>query len=222
MARLQDGGYISTDDLARELNVSVQTMRRDLNILESQHQLRRYHGGAGGVNKESNKGDAGAVEQLSTIAKTIVGELETGSCLYIDSPLIGEILVGLLPEEVYYLITRHIELIAIARRNPFIGVFFLGKDLSPGGDDVSIQMSMIKKIPRCVDCCIVEVDYIDNDGFFFDDCFQDASVKRHFLQRSQRQYIVCRRDTRAGRPLVKLGAIDHNKRVFQLTGRLTQ
>ncbi len=217
LARLQECGYISTEDLAREFNVSVHTIRRDLNILESQHQLRRCHGGAGELNKSGNSGSHAGVEQIMAVAQAIVDELEAGSCLYIDSPSIGEALVGLLPEDVFYLITQHIELIGVAQKNPFIGVFFLGRELSPGDADASIQMAMTKWLTRRVDYCIVEADYIDNDGIFFDDCFHRASVKRHFLQWSQRQYVVCRKEADARRSLVKLGTAGRNKRVFLLT-----
>ncbi|TQI80932.1 DeoR/GlpR family transcriptional regulator of sugar metabolism [Serratia fonticola] len=216
LSLLQDCGYISTDELAKVLNVSVHTIRRDLNMLESQHQLRRCHGGAEALNKQSSREHAPETEQAITIAKAIVTELEAGSCLYIDSQTVGAAVVGLLPEEVYYLITQHIELIGIARRNPFIAIFFLGRELSPGDADVSIQMSMIKWLPRPVDYSIVEVDYIDNSGIIFGDCFKYPSVKRHFLRGGQRQYVVYRQDDCTRRSLVKLGAMDRHKRVFCL------
>ncbi|WP_431222092.1 DeoR family transcriptional regulator [Serratia sp. L9] len=217
LARLKDYGYISTGDLASELDVSVHTIRRDLNILESQHRLRRCHGGAGELSKEDDRRNAGIAEQVIAIAKAIVADVSAGSCLYVDSPSMGEILVGLLPEEVCYLVTQHMELIAVAQKNPFISIFFLGRELSPGGDDASIQMSMAKRLPRSVDYCILEVDHIDSDGILFDDCFQQASVKRHFLQRSQRQYVLCRQPAGVFHSLVKIGAADHHKRVFWLT-----
>lgn len=216
LARLQDGGYINTDDLAKEFNVSVHTIRRDLNILEEQHQLRRCHGGAGALNNGNGEPIADA-EQINVIAKAIVAELEAGSCLYVDSPSIGKILVALLPEENYSLITQHVELIGVAQKNPFIGIFFLGRELLPGDGDISIQMSMAKKIRRRIDYCIVEVDYIDNNGIFFDDCFQRAAVKHYFLQLSQRQYVVCRKDANIRHSLVKIGMADHKKQVFWLT-----
>ncbi|HGM5489749.1 TPA: DeoR family transcriptional regulator [Serratia fonticola] len=217
LARLQDCGYISTDELARELNVSVHTIRRDLNILECQHQLRRCHGGAGELNTPSNVGNSYGYEQVRAIANIIVGELEIGGCLYVDSPSLGETLIGLLPEEACYLITPHIELIEPARSNPFIGIFFLGRDLSPGGDNVSIQMSMAKRLTRRVDYCIVEADYLDADGIAFDDCRQKVAVKRHFLANSQRQYVVCHHATMPTYPLVKIGAANHLRQRFILT-----
>lgn len=216
LARLQECGYISTDELASELNVSVHTIRRDLNILECQHQLRRCHGGAGELNKHQDGKGIFGVEQIMAIAKAIVSELEAGSCLYVDSQILGEVLIGLLPEESYYLITPHVELIVQAQKNPFIGVFFLGQDLSPNGDNVSIQMSMAKKLSWRVDHCIIEADYIDGDGNVFDPCHQQVAVKRHFLTCSRRQFVVCHHEVFPDHPLAKIGTASHLRRAFFL------
>lgn len=217
LARLQECGYISTDELARELNVSVHTIRRDLNILESQRQLRRCHGGAGELNKVPEAINSYGIEPIRAIANAIVDALEIGSCLYVDSPSLGETLIGLLPEEEYYLITPHIELIEPAQSNPFIGIFFLGRDLSTGGDNASIQMSMAKRLTRHVDYCILEADYLDADGIVFDDCRQQVAVKRHFLACSQRHYLICHHTAMPSYPLVKIGAASHLRQRFILT-----
>ncbi len=46
MALLQQSGSVSVDDLRVKLDVSVVTIRRDLNVLEERGLLRRTHGGA--------------------------------------------------------------------------------------------------------------------------------------------------------------------------------
>ena len=43
---LQQVGTVSVEDLSAKLDVSVVTVRRDLNILEERGLLRRNHGGA--------------------------------------------------------------------------------------------------------------------------------------------------------------------------------
>jgi DeoR family transcriptional regulator of aga operon len=43
---LRESGSVSVDDLSRDLNVSVVTIRRDLDLLEQQGLLSRTHGGA--------------------------------------------------------------------------------------------------------------------------------------------------------------------------------
>lgn len=46
LAELQQNGSVSVDDLSRQLEVTVVTIRRDLAELEAQGRLRRTHGGA--------------------------------------------------------------------------------------------------------------------------------------------------------------------------------
>ena len=47
IARLvHDHGFMSVEELARSLNVTPQTIRRDINVLCEHNILRRYHGGA--------------------------------------------------------------------------------------------------------------------------------------------------------------------------------
>ena len=40
-------GYLSTEELARILEVTTQTIRRDINLLCESGVMRRYHGGVG-------------------------------------------------------------------------------------------------------------------------------------------------------------------------------
>jgi DeoR/GlpR family transcriptional regulator of sugar metabolism len=46
LAALQSGGAVRVTDLAAELSVSEMTVRRDLDVLDSQDLLRKVHGGA--------------------------------------------------------------------------------------------------------------------------------------------------------------------------------
>lgn len=49
LTKLQNAGSVSVDDLSSELEVSVVTVRRDLDLLEQRGLLRRTHGGATSV-----------------------------------------------------------------------------------------------------------------------------------------------------------------------------
>lgn len=50
---LREEGRVSVVDLARRLDVTTETVRRDLNLLENEGQLRRVHGGAVPVGRGS-------------------------------------------------------------------------------------------------------------------------------------------------------------------------
>ena len=46
IALVREHGFMPIDTLARELDVTPQTIRRDINLLCEENILRRYHGGA--------------------------------------------------------------------------------------------------------------------------------------------------------------------------------
>ena len=48
--RLQAYGKVNAADLARQLDVSMETVRRDLDVMEKEGLLRRVHGGAVKIN----------------------------------------------------------------------------------------------------------------------------------------------------------------------------
>ena len=47
MERIQKSGFVTTEELVEQFNVTPQTIRRDLNELAKKNTLRRHHGGAG-------------------------------------------------------------------------------------------------------------------------------------------------------------------------------
>ena len=47
LSLVRERGFVSIDSLAKHFSVTTQTIRRDINKLCKNGQLRRYHGGAG-------------------------------------------------------------------------------------------------------------------------------------------------------------------------------
>jgi DeoR/GlpR family transcriptional regulator of sugar metabolism len=65
--RLAEAGVIRTQDLSDELRVSVETVRRDLAVLESEGILERVHGGAASVDQRLS-------EEPSFLDRSAIGE----------------------------------------------------------------------------------------------------------------------------------------------------
>jgi DeoR family fructose operon transcriptional repressor len=84
------GHVISTDDLVRRLQVSAETVRRDLALLEDQGAIRRVHGGAAAVTDrrvvEPSIGERRTIrhEAKAEIARLAVGLFENGQTIVID------------------------------------------------------------------------------------------------------------------------------------------
>lgn len=89
LARLSKAGQVTTDDLAVELGVSVETVRRDLHVLEGRHQLERVHGGAvlsGKAQLEAPRHErrTHAFAEKQAIARTICDHLPDDALVFLD------------------------------------------------------------------------------------------------------------------------------------------
>ena len=89
-------GYASTEELVVELDVSPQTIRRDLNILAEQDLIRRHHGGAAPSSTAENSDYIERKQffpsQKSAIAREVAKRIPNGASLFID--------IGTTPEAV--------------------------------------------------------------------------------------------------------------------------
>ena len=54
LKQLRKKGFLATEQMARDFAVTMQTIRRDINMLSSRGLLRRYHGGAGAASSVEN------------------------------------------------------------------------------------------------------------------------------------------------------------------------
>ncbi len=96
-------GYVSTEDLVERFNVSPQTIRRDLNELAAENQIRRHHGGA--TVPSSSENTAYATRKVlqqrekDTIAQALVQHIPDGATLFID--------IGTTPEAVARALLDH-------------------------------------------------------------------------------------------------------------------
>ena len=88
-ALVREHGFMSVEQLARELEVTPQTIRRDIGILSAENVLRRYHGGAalGDVLLEGEFGQGGRHsrrEEKNAIAQLIAAHIPDNASLFIS------------------------------------------------------------------------------------------------------------------------------------------
>lgn len=128
-------GEISVQDLADELNVTSETIRRDLSILEKEGEIIKIHGGA--MKKKSvSEGSFEQRLELNRDEKMILARYAAGlvsqhDTLYIDSCSTTLLFSGLLPMVAFTVFTNS-ALIAdkIASQNALAKVYVLGGEYS--------------------------------------------------------------------------------------------
>lgn len=87
---LESRGYMTVEELARALFVSVPTVRRDLTALERENSVRRTHGGATYVDSRSRLWPLELRSHVQSEAKRRIGRLaaglvQDGDMIFIDS-----------------------------------------------------------------------------------------------------------------------------------------
>ena len=89
-AYLRENRYADLHTLAEVFNISLSTVRRALNALESRGIVRRHHGGAALASADNGAGydfitqDTRQTAEKHAIARHIAGQIETGSTIILD------------------------------------------------------------------------------------------------------------------------------------------
>ena len=82
-------GYMRIDQLAASLDVSTQTIRRDLKKLSQDGVLSRYHGGAGqassAINRELEKRAVSQTEEKQRIARAVAERIPDRSTVFLSA-----------------------------------------------------------------------------------------------------------------------------------------
>jgi DeoR family glycerol-3-phosphate regulon repressor len=194
-ARLRETGRVAVDELAAHFDVSVQTIRRDLNEMSEARVVTRVHGGAivaSGVTNlayEARKLVAHPHKRL--IGEAAAGLIADGSSLFIN--------IGTTTEEVaralggrsgLLVVTNNLHVAAELYRNRAIEVVVTGGSVraSDGGVVGASAVEMIQKFR--VDTAVIGISAIDPDGTLLDFDIREARVARAIIDNARRVILV--------------------------------
>lgn len=210
MARHQ--GRVTVEELSARLEVTPQTIRRDLNELCAQNLLARVHGGAVA---------ASGVENLSYDARRRISELEKQAIGRAAAAQIHDhaslfINIGTTTEEVaraladrsgLLVITNNLNVVDILCRNPNIEVIVAGGRVRHS-DRAAIGASAVDFINHFkVDVAVIGASAIDEDGSLLDFDLSEVQVSQA-IQRNARSVILVADKEKLGRPApVRIGHI---------------
>ncbi len=121
-------------DIAESLDVSIDTIRRDVKELDAEQKLRKVHGGAislGFVNFNPKNQNIYAIEEKTKIAEKAVSLLKEGSVLLIDGGTTCVELARAIPHELQLTcFTLSLPVALELLTKPNIQVIFIGGQLS--------------------------------------------------------------------------------------------
>ncbi len=137
LAKARHAGRVEVRSLAEELDVTPETIRRDLTVLERRGLLHRAHGGAIPVDRLSVEPDvphreAMLSEEKERIAQMALSEVPHGGSIILDAGTTTARLAALLPHDIELTVVTHsIPIAATLATRPNIQLHLLGGHVRP-------------------------------------------------------------------------------------------
>ena len=135
LQHLNSNGSLRTTEIAKELGVTEETVRRDFEKLEQVGALKRSHGGAMAV--DSSRLDFTRrvrAEQNATakalIAKAALAHIKPGKTLYFDASTTVHELAIRMPDQPVTILTNALQTALVLSEKPSVRVVVLGGNLS--------------------------------------------------------------------------------------------
>ncbi|MBS4220095.1 DeoR/GlpR transcriptional regulator [Bacillus sp. FJAT-49711] len=138
---LEENGRVWAKDLASKFEMSIDSIRRDLSIMEEQGLLKRTHGGAIPITKVRNMAQPrsirygeGSVYQ-NDIAKLAVTYIKENQTVFIGGAAIHFVMMKYLPKDISYtVVTNSVEIAYYLRDLGNIQVYLIGGFVKSSGN----------------------------------------------------------------------------------------
>ncbi|MGG8362470.1 DeoR/GlpR family DNA-binding transcription regulator [Bacillus cereus] len=137
---LNTDGRVIAKDLAKRFDMSIDSIRRDLSIMEKDGLLKRTHGGAIELTRVRNLAaepakrysDSSIYED--TIARVAVSYIQEGDSIFIGGASVHNAMLKYLPEVSFTVITNSIEIAGYLREYKNIDTYLIGGKVKPSGN----------------------------------------------------------------------------------------
>ncbi len=194
--KLLDGEEVSIEKLARRFGVSGMTVRRDLEVLESQGDVIRTHGGAAPAKRLTfefsfrNKQNKN-IEQKRRIARQAVKHVKDGRVIMLDTGTttlqIAEELTG---KENITIITTSLAIVSKVQFAPNIEVVLLGGFLRGGSPDLHGPLTEQNVELFRTDVAFMGADAVDSIGNTYTDDLRVANLDKKMAANAKKVIVV--------------------------------
>ncbi len=182
-------------DLAEQLEVSVDTVRRDVKELDLAQKLRKVHGGAvslGFVSPAAASNNTYALEEKRAIAEKALGLLRNGSVIFLDGGTTCQELARILPESLEltcFTISLPVALHLLAK--PRVRVILIGGEVS-GEAQITTGASAVSALSDIqVDYGFIGTGYVDALHGLTEFDWDVVQVKKAVIRASRKVVLLC-------------------------------
>lgn len=220
LSLIREHRFMTVEELADALDVTPQTVRRDIQTLSENKQLRRYHGGAslgeipsGNVLLNRN---TQCQEEKNAIARLIAQYIPDDASLFIS---IGTTMEAVISELVkcrskLRIITNNIYVASIASARTDYTVIITSGVVRPldGGITGVATVDFINQFK--VDYAVMSTHGVESDGSLLDYDYKEVSVMQAMIANARVRYLGVDHSKFDSNALVRLGDIAAFDKVF--------
>jgi len=214
---VRSDGYVATEQLVKQFDVTPQTIRRDINTLCELELIERFHGGAGRIGNAYNQPYQDrlqeGMEAKRKIARIVAGRIPDGASLFLNIGTTTEALAAeLTTRKDLRIVTNNINIANMMRETEGSEVMIAGGFVRPsdGGIVGEATTEFLKQFR--LDIGVIGISGIDEDGTLLDFDYQEIRSAQSIIQNSRTVFLVADHSKFGRRAMIRLGHyadIDH-------------
>lgn len=215
-ARLAASGRVIAAELAQELGVSEDTIRRDLRELAASGHCRRVYGGALRVSPASSgtmsERMAVAEDRKAALARAVAGLVPPGAAVFLDAGSTNLAVARALPAQGNLTVATNAPVIAAALVERGITTIQIGGLIDPHAGAAIGAKAMRDAEAFRPDVCVLGACGIDREAGITAVGFEEAEFKRFVASRSRTILVAVTNDklsTAAPHSVVPLSRVGH-------------
>ncbi len=190
-------GKITVAEIKDKYNISDESARRDLRLLEQKGICKRTHGGAVSVKQIGIKPPIDRdfetmpiYDNYREIARTAVKKISENDIIYLTSGSFGHIAVSFLPKDIHYtVVVNSVDMGKELRGFENIDVYVVGGKMRQSGSLVdSLAVDFVSRLH--FDCCFMTGSGLTADFGLSNGSDETASFQRTVIKNSRKKYLL--------------------------------
>ncbi|ANY16392.1 DeoR/GlpR family DNA-binding transcription regulator [Bordetella pseudohinzii] len=220
LERVRSQGSATIEELARAFDVTLQTVRRDVNLLADAGMLSRFHGGV--------RSEASTIENIAyrqrqglhaeakrRIAEAVARAVPDGCSLLINIGTTTEAIArALLKHRGLRVITNNLHVADILSDNPDCEVIVAGGVVRPRDRGITGEATIEFIRQFKVDIGLIGISGIEADGTLRDYDFREVRVARTIIEQSREVWLAADSSKFQRQAMVELAPISRITRFF--------
>jgi len=211
LKKIEYTGEVEIKNLAKELNISEITMRRDLNQLASDGMLHRTHGGALKINSLEiphhfiNKAAVNVVAK-DNICRIAAGEIQEGDIIFMDCGSTISRLCQFIKNKKIKVITNSIPVV-FDLQNSMVSINVIGGEFDTERQALHGKMAVEHISKYRASKAFLGVDGISEKGLF-GNSEKEAAITSAMAAQSSFTYLLCDASKIGKEPYLKFASLD--------------